>query len=305
VTARATRPLGVLWRFSRPHTIVGTTLSVLGIWLLVAAQLPEVSVGEGVGDLLATLLAAACVNVFIVGINQITDVEIDRINKPRLPIAAGDLTIAGAWRIVDATAVIPVGLALTEGPIELGAVVLALAVGVAYSVPPLRVKRWPVLAALAISGVRSTVVNLGVGLHFARALGGEYTVVESVWALTLFVIPFSLAIAVLKDVPDAEGDRRYRIATFTVRLGGAWVLRLGVSLLAVAYLGMAVLGPLLCHGAQPVVLAGTHLAALALVLVWARRADPADRVVFTRFYLRVWILFFAEYLIAPLAWLTG
>ena len=40
------------------------------------------------------------------------------------------------------------------------------------------------------------------------------------WALTAFVLPFSLAIAILKDVPDAEGDRRRRIATFTVRHGG-------------------------------------------------------------------------------------
>ena len=35
------------------------------------------------------------VNVFIVGINQLEDVEIDRINKPFLPIAAGDLTVRG------------------------------------------------------------------------------------------------------------------------------------------------------------------------------------------------------------------
>ena len=35
-----------------------------------------------------------CVNVFIVGVNQLTDVEIDRINKPFLPIAAGDLCFA-------------------------------------------------------------------------------------------------------------------------------------------------------------------------------------------------------------------
>ena len=30
------------------------------------------------------------------------------------------------------------------------------------------------------------------------------------WALCLFVLPFRFAIAVLKDVPDIEGDRRFR-----------------------------------------------------------------------------------------------
>jgi homogentisate phytyltransferase/homogentisate geranylgeranyltransferase len=302
---RAAGALEVLWRFARPHTIVGTALSVVGLWLLVAAELPSVAVGQGAGNLLLTLLAGFCVNVSIVGINQIEDVEIDRINKPRLPIAAGDLSLRGARWIVGIASAIPVALALTQGWVELVAVVAALLVGVAYSSPPVRLKRRPVLAALAISGVRSAVVNLGVGLHFAQSLGGQSTIVEPVWALTAFVVPFSLAIAILKDVPDAEGDRRFAIATFTVRLGGERVLRLGLALLAVAYLGMAIAGPLLCDGAQPVVLVVTHLGALGLLLWWARGVDPTDRAAFTRFYLRVWALFFLEYLIAPLAWLAG
>jgi homogentisate phytyltransferase/homogentisate geranylgeranyltransferase len=37
-----------------------------------------------VGDLVATVIAGLTVNIAIVGINQITDVEIDRINKPFL-----------------------------------------------------------------------------------------------------------------------------------------------------------------------------------------------------------------------------
>jgi hypothetical protein len=29
---------GVVWRFSRPHTIVGTTLSVVGLYLIAVAE---------------------------------------------------------------------------------------------------------------------------------------------------------------------------------------------------------------------------------------------------------------------------
>ena len=43
-----------------------------------------------------------------------------------------------------------------------------LAVGTAYSVPPLRLKRYPALASLSITAVRSLVVNLGVALHFTH-----------------------------------------------------------------------------------------------------------------------------------------
>jgi homogentisate phytyltransferase/homogentisate geranylgeranyltransferase len=290
------RPLVALWRFGRPHTVIGTLTSITGLYLIAVAA----DVAPGVGDLAWTLLAGYGVNVFIVGLNQITDVEIDRINKPYLPIAAGELTLAQAWGIVVVAGAVPVVLALTQGGLEVVAVVAGLLVGVVYSVPPLRLKRFPALASLCISGVRSVVVNLGVYAHFAGSIAGP------VWALTLFVAPFSFAIAVLKDVPDIEGDRRYQIATFTIRLGARRVLAIGVGALVVAYLGMAILGPLLLGDAvQPVVLAGGHLAALAIALAAARRVDVADRAAFWRFYMRVWMLFFAEYALVAVACLTA
>ena len=198
-------------------------------------------------------------------------------------------------------AVVPLVLALTQGALETAAVVGALAVGAAYSLPPVRLKRFPVVAALCISVVRAVAVNLGMYGHFSLAFGGSLAIPDSVWALTLFVLPFSFAIAVLKDVPDREGDRRFRIATFTVRLGPRRAFRLGLAALVVAYAGMAVLGPLLVDDADGLVLAVGHVLALALLLVWARRADPSDPAAFTRFYMRVWALFFLEYALVPAA----
>ena len=298
---RRTSALGTLWRFSRPHTLIGTFVSAAGLYTIAVHELP----GSGLGDLFWVIVAGSGVNLAIVGVNQITDVEIDRVNKPHLPLAAGELTREAAWRIVVVAALLPVVLALTQGWFETAAVVVALAVGAAYSVPPVRLKRWPFAAALCISGVRSAVVNLGMYGHFALAFGGSLTIAPSVWALTAFVLPFSFAIAVLKDVPDMEGDRRYRIATFTVRLGPRRAARLGIGALVVAYAGMAILGPLLVHDADPVVLVAGHVAALALLLAWARRADPADPAAFTSFYMRVWALFFLEYVLVPLAVVAG
>ncbi len=291
--AATASPAVALWRFTRPHTIIGTTLSILGLYVLAA----EAEGASPLYDLACTLLAGWCVNVFIVGINQITDVDIDRINKPFLPLASGDLSMAAARWIVAACAVVPVALGLTQGALETGAVLAGLAVGAAYSLPPLRLKRFPLLASLCITGVRAVVVNLGVALHFT----GGGPVPPGVWALTAFVVPFAFAIAVLKDVPDLEGDRRFRISTFTVRLGGRRARNIGLAALAVAYLGMAVLGPLLLEGAQPVVLAVTHLVTLAVLLRAGLAADPADPAGFTRFYMMVWKAFFLEYVLVPLA----
>jgi homogentisate phytyltransferase/homogentisate geranylgeranyltransferase len=293
--------LGVLWRFSRPHTLVGTFISATGLYLIAVHVLPR----SGLDHLFWVIVAGAGVNLAIVGVNQLTDVEIDRINKPHLPLAAGDLSPEAAWGIVAVAAVVPVVLALTQGPLETAAVLAALAVGAAYSLPPVRLKRFPVAASLCISGVRSAVVNLGVYGHFSLAFGGTLAIPGAVWALMLFVLPFSFAIAVLKDVPDMEGDRRFRIATFTVRLGPEWAARLGLGALVLAYAGMIVAGPLLIDGVQPAVLAAGHAAALGLLLTWARRADPSDPAAFSAFYMRVWGLFFLEYALVPAAVLAS
>ena len=266
------------------------------------------ALGDGLGDSALTLLAGAAVNVYIVGLNQCEDVEIDRINKPWLPIPAGQLSLRAAWRLVIVCGLLGAGLAVTQGWVEIVAVGAALAIGTAYSSPPLRLKRFPAAAAASISVVRACVVNVGVYLHFASSLGGLGEVSPlpgPIIALTLFVLPFSFAIAVLKDVPDAEGDRRFRIATFTVRLGPSAAFRIGMAALTVGYLGMAVLGPLLLKSASPWVLALGHLACLAVLWRLALQADPKDAASFGRFYMRVWALFFVEYLLMPVAVLAG
>jgi homogentisate phytyltransferase/homogentisate geranylgeranyltransferase len=288
--------LGVLWRFSRPHTLIGTSLSILALYAI-AASLDRASNGA---DLLLTLLAGACVNVFIVGVNQVEDVEIDRLNKPWLPIAAGELSLEAGRRIVALAAIVPLAMAVTQGARELVAVSVALAIGWAYSCPPLRLKRYPALAAGSITFVRSLVVNLGVWVHVAGT-----PIAAGVWALTAVTVPFSFAIAVLKDVPDIAGDRRYGIRTFSVRLGPRPVLAVGVGALTVAGIGMAIAGPLLLHDANSIVLVAGQLLGLAALWRWALRVDPADPVAFTGFYQRIWQLFFAEYVVVTAAYLLG
>jgi homogentisate phytyltransferase / homogentisate geranylgeranyltransferase len=300
------RTVGALWGFTRPHTIIGTTLSVLGLYAIATSTLPGLALGDGLGNLWWTLVAAWCVNVYIVGLNQLEDVEIDRVNKPFLPVASGALAARTARWIVAVCAVVPIVLALTQGIVELVGVLAGLAVGTAYSSPPLRLKRFPAAAALSITGVRAVVVNLAVALHFSTSLGdGSWVVPGPVWALCLFVVPFAFAISILKDVPDAEGDRRHRIATFTLRLGPRRVMAAATAALTLGYVGMATAGALLLDDCAPVVLVLGHSAALAALWLARRGVDPADRAAATRFYMRVWMLFFLEYLIVPAACLAA
>ena len=68
---------------------------------------------------------------------------------------------------------------------------------------------------------------------------------------------------------------------------------------------MATAGAALLAGANTAVMVGGHLAALVVLWVCALRTDLGDRAAVTLFYMRVWLLFFAEYVIVATAYLLG
>jgi len=72
----------VLWRFTRPHTLIGSALAIPAIHLLAAPSLTSVATKHVLYSLAYSMIPALLMNVFITGLNQITDVEIDKINKP-------------------------------------------------------------------------------------------------------------------------------------------------------------------------------------------------------------------------------
>ena len=96
----ADKAVRIMYKFSRPHTIKGTMLaSTVGVSRALIENPTAVSL-KLVPRALVGLLALLAGNAFIVGINQIYDVEVDEINKPFLPIAAKLLGKEQAWAIV-------------------------------------------------------------------------------------------------------------------------------------------------------------------------------------------------------------
>ena len=83
-------------RFARAHTVVGTSLSLVALYLMAARTM-----GGGDWVLLAwSLFSCLAANVYITGLNQLTDIEIDRINKPYLPLASGAYSVQTGRLIV-------------------------------------------------------------------------------------------------------------------------------------------------------------------------------------------------------------
>ncbi len=290
--------IGTLIRFARPHTIIGTSLSVASLFVLAWLLLPDPA--GSLWLLPVTLVASLGANVYIVGLNQLTDIEIDRINKPQLPLVSGALAerTGRIWIII--AGVLALVLAVLSGPFLLFTVVTSMVIGTLYSLPPVRLKRFHFWAAACIFTVRGVVVNVFMYLHFQVNLGGSTILPPAIWLLTGFVFALSLVIAWFKDMPDIAGDRQFQIITLSVRLGPRRVFRLGMAVLSLCYLGMVLAGIAGVPGLNSGGLIVAHL--LLLLVAWgqARPVDVTRPASVTRYYRFIWVLFYIEYLVYPL-----
>ena len=284
-----------LWQFSRPHTIIGTSLSVWALALLAAN--PINLFGEyGIWVLFAW---GACLggNVFIVGLNQLTDIEIDKINKPHLPVAAGDFSAKTGWGIVLAAGAIAIILSVLSGLWLTITVVSSLIIGTLYSLPPVRLKRFPLLAAMCIFTVRGVVVNLGLFAHFRERLGETVTITPTVWLLTAFIIVFTVAIAIFKDVPDMEGDKQYRIRTFTLLMGKQKIFQISLAIIGICYAGMIGGVWLFNTTLNPIAFTLAHIALAIALTIRSRAVNLERKAEIASFYQFIWKLFFLEYIL--------
>jgi heme O synthase-like polyprenyltransferase len=102
--------LRALYKFTRPHTVRGTILASIAGTTRALIDTPgaitnanwEVMLPRALIGMIALLLG----NFFIVGINQIYDKDIDKLNKPFLPVASGEMSNRAAWITVVASGAI-------------------------------------------------------------------------------------------------------------------------------------------------------------------------------------------------------
>lgn len=294
--------LNAFWRFTRPHTIYGTLLSVISVSMLAVNGIADINTHMLVG-LLQAVVPALLMNVCIVGFNQITDVEIDKVNKPYLPLASGEFTVATGWTLVLGTGIASLLLGALSGSVPLLLTLGGSAfLGFVYSadVPFMRWKRFPALAAACILVVRAVAVQFGFFLHMSSSvLGREPMLGTPVLMAAGFMCLFSLVIAFFKDIPDVEGDRRSAINTLSVRYGAQPVFDVCIGLLLTAYAGATVAGLQSQFLWTRVLLTVAHGAAAAALWRRSREVDTRSHEALTAFYMYIWKLFYLEYLAIP------
>ncbi len=295
------KQLRLLIEFARPHTVIATSVQVLTMLIIVIGWHPPTL--ELVGLVGVTLVVCLALNLYVVGVNQLTDVAIDRINKPWLPVAAGQLSLDAAQRIVSiALFVALTGAAMLGPPLWWTVSVIAL-IGSLYSLPPLRLKRHPLAAAFSIAGARGVIANLGLAFHYQYWLDSELPITTLILIATFF-FGFAMVIALYKDLPDDRGDRLHQIETLTTRLGPQRVLHLGRMLLTACYLLPIAVGLWSLPTFAAAFLALSH--AVVIIVFWlvSMRVDLQQQQSIVSFYMFLWGIFYTEFALLSIYRLT-
>jgi 4-hydroxybenzoate polyprenyltransferase len=176
-------------------------------------------------------LMAAVLNAANNAVNQIYDLDIDRVNKPKRPLPAGTLGMRDAWVFTIAGFVLAALLAWFSSPwspAELHArrecfwiVLVTIGLCWAYSAPPLWTKRRGFLANITIAIPRGVLLKVAGWSTVKTIIGLEPWYIGSIFGL------FLLGAASTKDFADIEGDRAGGCTTLPILYGvkkAAWII---------------------------------------------------------------------------------
>jgi chlorophyll/bacteriochlorophyll a synthase len=218
--------LKTYFELGRPFTLVAPALGFLsGAFTAYGAAPREAwSATVFVPPVLGSVMAAI-LNAGNNALNQIYDLEIDRINKPRRPLPSGRLSIAAAWRFTAVTYALALVLAWLVAPAGRHECFWLVAVAVVctflYSVPPFRTKRLGIWANVTIAIPRGVLLKVAGWSSVKTIVGIEPWYIGAIFGL------FLLGATTTKDFADMEGDRRGGCRTLPIQYGvrrAAWMI---------------------------------------------------------------------------------
>jgi 4-hydroxybenzoate polyprenyltransferase len=210
----------------RPFTLVAPALGFISGALTAVGAAPREPWAPAL--LTAPLLGSAMAALLNAGnnaLNQIYDLDIDRVNKPKRPLPSGRLTIAQVWwftNITYALALVFAWLVAPAGRHEcFWLVAIAVVCTYVYSVPPFRTKRLGIWANVTIAIPRGVLLKVAGWSSVKTIVGVEPWYIGCIFGL------FLLGATTTKDFADMEGDRRGGCRTLPIQYGvrrAAWMI---------------------------------------------------------------------------------
>ena len=211
---------------ARPFTLVAPALGFVSGALTAIGAAPRDPLTPGilVPPLVGSLMAAM-LNAGNNALNQIYDLEIDRVNKPTRPLPSGRLSTSEVWGFTIVTYVLALILAWLVAPGGrhecFWLVAIAVVCTYLYSVPPFRTKRLGIWANVTIAIPRGTLLKVAGWSSAKTIFGAEPWYIGAIFGL------FLLGATTTKDFADMEGDRRGGCRTLPIQYGvrrAAWMI---------------------------------------------------------------------------------
>jgi 4-hydroxybenzoate polyprenyltransferase len=218
--------LRVYIEFGRPFTLIAPALGFMSGALTAFGAHPRET--WSLALFAPALTGAVMAMVFNAGnnaLNQIYDLEIDRVNKGKRPLPSGRLSMREAWVFTALTYAATLVLAWLVAPGGrhecFWIVAAAIVFTYIYSVPPLRTKRLGIWANITIAIPRGVLLKVAGWSSVKTVMGLEPWFIGTIFGL------FLLGASTTKDFADMEGDRRGGCRTLPIVYGvtrAAWMI---------------------------------------------------------------------------------
>jgi len=214
--------LRTYWAFSRPFTLLAPALGMLSGAVTAAGADPRSPITSAMvlNIVLGTIMAAA-LNGASNALNQIYDLQNDRINKPRRMLPSGRMNAREAGWVAFVLYAIALALAALVNVQCFLLAATATVLTMIYSMPPLRTKRFALGANLTIAIPRGLLLKVA-GWSTVKSI-----LLPEAWAVGFIFGFFLLGATTTKDFADIEGDRAAGCHTLPVRYGlraSAWMI---------------------------------------------------------------------------------
>jgi len=198
---------------------------------------------RGTGGITTAMILGIVTYTLVMGgvyiLNQIMDVETDRINRKLFLISGGHVSVRTATLYMSSLWLLSVVLSYWYGLAFMIFIAISLVLGVCYSLPPIKLKGKPVADTLANS-IGYGLVNFGLGWLVFK---------EFNWGIALLFLPYFLSIAAVfvnTTLVDMEGDRQAGDKTTAVFLGAGLSFVLSTLLMAAAVVLSVLRKELIC-----------------------------------------------------------
>jgi 4-hydroxybenzoate polyprenyltransferase len=210
--------IGILWSFSRPFTLIPPVVGIVsGAFVGIGATRTPVRWPL----IFVAALAAATLNAASNALNQICDLENDRLNKPLRALPSGQLSRGEAILFASVLYFASVALVAWINVQTLVIYLIAATATYVYSAPPFRLKSHTWLSNLTIALIRGNLLKVA-----GWATVASITNTLEPWYIGSIFMLFLMGATSTKDFSDIEGDRSAGCLTLPVCYGPTLTARL-------------------------------------------------------------------------------